>query len=156
MYIVATRTMTSVKKKCHSHKAKFELRTYMYNQGVFIDTQQRVTGNYVGGEGGVLKVREVRSTPFIADTVETSSKCPPQPESVIAGVYFSQTSVNYLGIWLLSVLSGCPLKGGEHKTRADCTLYLCRDFIKVLNQRRTGFDTQAKNWQGQWENFEIL
>ena len=23
----------SEKKKCHSHKAKFELKTYMYNQG---------------------------------------------------------------------------------------------------------------------------
>ena len=35
----------------------------------------------------------IQSTPFIADTVGTSSKCPYQRESVIAGVYFSQTSL---------------------------------------------------------------
>ena len=34
----------------------------------------------------------VQSTPFIADTVGTSRWCPHQRESVIAGVYFSQTS----------------------------------------------------------------
>ena len=42
-----------------------------------------------------LKVFLVQSTPFIADTVGTSSWCPHYRESVIAGYYFSQTSVIY-------------------------------------------------------------
>ena len=50
----------------------------------------------------------LQSTPFIADTVGTSSQCPHQRESVIAGVYFSQTSV----IWFFLGFNCCPFYRG--------------------------------------------
>ena len=39
--------------------------------------------------------RFVQSTTFIADTAGTLSKCPHEQESVIAEVYFGQTSIIY-------------------------------------------------------------
>ena len=50
--------------------------------------------------------KRVQSTPFIADTVRTSSYCPLYQESIIAGLYFSQTSV--ICLFQGSVLSWCP------------------------------------------------
>ena len=38
---------------------------------------------------------KLQSTPFIADTVGTLSKCPHWRESLIAELYFSQTSIVY-------------------------------------------------------------
>ena len=44
----------------------------MYNQG-YSQTPNGGSLEILQGGGGVLKVREVQSTPFIADTVGTSS-----------------------------------------------------------------------------------
>ena len=73
------------------------------------------------------KGRNIQSTPFIADTVGTSSQCPHQRESVIAGVYFSQTSV----IWFFLGFNCCPFYRGvrysEVPARRELTV---RQFFK--------------------------
>ena len=58
---------------------------------------------------------KLQSISFIADTVGTLSKCPHWRESLIAGLYFSQTSIVYFAGGLavvriigVSVIVGCP------------------------------------------------
>ena len=55
---------------------------------------------------------KIQSTPFNSGHCGTLSQCPRKRESVIAGVYFSQTSVakdlatvRFIGA---SVMAGCP------------------------------------------------
>ena len=65
----------------------------------------------------------IQLTPFIADTVGTSCQCPHQRESVIAGVYFSQTSV----ICFFLGFSCCPFYRGvrysEVSARRELTVF---------------------------------
>ena len=65
----------------------------------------------------------IQSTLFIADTVGTSSQCPHQRESVIAGVYFNQTSV----ICFFLGFSCCPFYRGvrysEVSARRELTVF---------------------------------
>ena len=69
-------------------------------------------------------VQSVQSTPFIADTVGTSSQCPHQRVSVIAGVDFSQTSV----ICFCWGFSCCPYYRGVRysgvSARRELTVHL--------------------------------
>ena len=73
----------------------------------------------------LIRDSDAQPTPFIADTVGTSSWCPYQRESVIAGFYFSQMSV----ICFCRGLSYCPFyrgvgySGVVRKARVDCTCY---------------------------------
>ena len=58
---------------------------------------------------------EIQSTPFIADTVGTSSSCPHYRESVIGGVYFCEISVIYFCLGF----NFCPYYRGIRKARVD-------------------------------------
>ena len=62
----------------------------------------------------------LQSTPFIADTVRTLCQCPHLRESVIMGVYFSQSCVIYFCVGYSCCplyLSGCLLWQGFHWER---------------------------------------
>ena len=92
-----------------------------------------IKGNAFSLKGSVSSLRsgrlEVQSTPFIADTVGTSSQCPHQRVSVIAGVDFSQTSV----ICFCRGFSCCPYYRGVRYSGVSA-----RRELTVVGERENG------------------
>ena len=109
-------TLWKQKQRTFSRLSEF----WMVTKISFLGVRPKNRENYY-----YIRVTELlpQSTPFITDTAETLSQCPHQRESVIVGIYFSQTFV----LWFFLGFSCCPFYRGvrysEVSAKRELTVY---------------------------------